>query len=200
MAHDPKYQAPGLDMSQAECDALIQFVRDLPRPRSQSTGTDKSDAYVAEGRTLFASVGCAACHVPTVGKAEGIYSDLLLHDMGQSLGDVGSSYGTLEHSRRSPSKPPKRLGAPLGGLDFAEKLKPEKRPNVAGPSEWRTPPLWGVRDSAPYLHDGRADTLQKAILLHDGEAQKSRELFDNLEFDEQQKVVAFLKSLAAPAE
>ena len=36
--------------------------------------------------------------------------------------------------------------------------------------EWRTPPLWGVRDSAPYMHDGRAETLLEAISMHDGEA------------------------------
>ena len=38
-------------------------------------------------------------------------------------------------------------------------------------SEWRTPPLWGVADSPPYLHDGRAATLIDAITLHGGEAE-----------------------------
>ena len=36
------------------------------------------------------------------------------------------------------------------------------------PGEWRTPPLWGVADSAPYMHDGRANTLSDAIELHGG--------------------------------
>ena len=43
------------------------------------------------------------------------------------------------------------------------------RTNLA--QEWRTPPLWGVADSPPYLHDGRAYTLEDAIRLHDGEAE-----------------------------
>jgi len=46
---------------------------------------------------------------------------------------------------------------------------------LATASEFRTTPLWGVRHSAPYLHDGRADTLESAILLHGGEAQAIRD-------------------------
>jgi hypothetical protein len=37
--------------------------------------------------------------------------------------------------------------------------------------EWRTPPLWGLSDSAPYLHDGRAETVLEAIAQHGGEAE-----------------------------
>ena len=33
----------------------------------------------------------------------------------------------------------------------------------ASGSEWRTQPLWGLRHHAPYLHDGRADTILDAI-------------------------------------
>ncbi len=35
--------------------------------------------------------------------------------------------------------------------------------------EWRTPPLWGFRDSGPYLHDGRAQTLEEAVAMHGGQ-------------------------------
>jgi len=41
------------------------------------------------------------------------------------------------------------------------------------PAEWRTPPLWGVARSAPYLHDGRAPTLEEAIRLHGGQGKDS---------------------------
>jgi CxxC motif-containing protein (DUF1111 family) len=40
----------------------------------------------------------------------------------------------------------------------------------AGVGMFRTPPLWGIKDTAPYMHDGRAETLSAAILAHDGEA------------------------------
>ena len=74
-----------------------------------------------------------------------------------------------------------------------------KRPAVvATPQEWRTPPLWGVRDSAPYLHDGRASSLENAIALHGGQAQESAKQFAALTPQEKQKLMAFLKSLVAP--
>jgi hypothetical protein len=70
--------------------------------------------------------------------------------------------------------------------------------SVAGPQEWRTPPLWGVRDSAPYLHDGRAETIEQAIALHDGEAKRSMRRFFQLSADQRTQLMAFLDSLAAP--
>ena len=44
---------------------------------------------------VSAAVGCAACHVPKLGNVDGVYSDLLLHDMGPELGDVGQ-YGVFD--------------------------------------------------------------------------------------------------------
>jgi CxxC motif-containing protein (DUF1111 family) len=64
--------------------------------------------------------------------------------------------------------------------------------------EWRTPPLWGCRDSAPYLHDGRAQTLEAAIALHDGEARQIALRYFALDDKERLEVLAFLKSLVAP--
>jgi CxxC motif-containing protein (DUF1111 family) len=64
--------------------------------------------------------------------------------------------------------------------------------------EWRTPPLWGIADTAPYLHDGRAETLEAAILWHGGEAQESRDLFAGLKSSEKEQLLAFLSSLRAP--
>jgi CxxC motif-containing protein (DUF1111 family) len=58
--------------------------------------------------------------------------------------------------------------------------------------------LWGVADTAPYLHDGRATTLTEAILLHGGEAQAARDDFDALSDEEKEKVLAFLRTLRAP--
>lgn len=60
---------------------------------------------------------------------------------------------------------------------------------------YRTPPLWGIRHTAPYLHDGRASTLRKAILAHDGEARGVRLAFEALGTHEQLALVAFLNDL-----
>jgi CxxC motif-containing protein (DUF1111 family) len=64
----------------------------------------------------------------------------------------------------------------------------------ASGSEFRTQPLWGVRHTAPFLHDGRADTLMSAILLHGGEAQETRERFEALPLAERNAVIRFLET------
>jgi CxxC motif-containing protein (DUF1111 family) len=55
-----------------------------------------------------------------------------------------------------------------------------------------------VADSAPYLHDGRADTLQKAIELHGGQSTRSARQFAELGKNEQDHLVLFLRTLRAP--
>lgn len=65
----------------------------------------------------------------------------------------------------------------------------------AEPGEFRTAPLWGIRQTAPYLHDGSAETLRDAIVLHFGEASPSKDAFNALSFDEQSKLIEFLLSL-----
>jgi hypothetical protein len=64
--------------------------------------------------------------------------------------------------------------------------------------EWRTPPLWGVADSAPYLHDGRAATLLEAIVLHGGEAKPCTERFLALPAGDRMAILEFLGCLKAP--
>jgi CxxC motif-containing protein (DUF1111 family) len=66
---------------------------------------------------------------------------------------------------------------------------------VATGTEFRTAPLWGVRASGPYLHDGRAPTLTDAISAHGGEGQASRDAFLALSPPDQALVIGFLESL-----
>ncbi len=61
-----------------------------------------------------------------------------------------------------------------------------------------TPPLWSVKDSAPYLHDGRADTLVEAIILHGGQAAASIDKFRSLRSNDRANLIAFLETLIAP--
>ena len=150
---------------------IVIFMRLLsPPPRGEIT------EQVKKGATLFNSIGCASCHVPTMQTGPSpisalhkvnvnIYSDFLLHDMGEELAD--------------------------------------NRPDGdASGREWRTAPLWGTRliakflDGTPFfLHDGRATTLEGAIRAHGGEAQNAKEAFLNLSKTDQQAVIAFLNSL-----
>ncbi|MEO0324595.1 MAG: di-heme oxidoredictase family protein [Myxococcota bacterium] len=66
--------------------------------------------------------------------------------------------------------------------------------------EFRTQPLWGVAAAAPYLHDGRADTLDEAIRFHGGEARAARDGYAELASDARDALLAFLESLGGRAQ
>jgi mono/diheme cytochrome c family protein len=151
-----------------ECDALVNFVRALPVPVVVAPPSPREAIAVEEGRKLFLSIGCADCHTTNLGGIPGLYSDLLLHDMGEELGDQGNYYGL-------------------------------ESPDSASDTEWRTPPLWGFRDSGPYLHDGRAKNLYAAVSHHGGQGAEAARRYRRLSLSDQSRVRAFLMSLAAPA-
>jgi CxxC motif-containing protein (DUF1111 family) len=183
--HTPTARAPGLDLTERQCAALVDYVRSLPAPGVRAAVEPDELHDRRAGETLFHQVGCATCHVPNLANVYGIYSDLLLHDMGDDVSDDASFYG----SESSPVRGPAPGSA---GLDLAGRAK------GAAPREWRTPPLWGVRDSAPYLHDGRAATIVQAVAFHGGQADRSARLFFRLSPEERRQIKAFLESRVAP--
>ncbi len=102
--YKPEYRSPGLDLTDQECNALISFLASLPAPsRSPAVNADYA-AYLETGERLFAETGCAACHTRKLGDVDGIYSDLLLHDMGPALADsepVRGDSGQRQFRRKS---------------------------------------------------------------------------------------------------
>ena len=70
----------------------------------------------------------------------------------------------------------------------------DQEPGVL-PSEFRTAPLWGVANTAPYMHDGSAESLFDAILRHGGEAETSASAFRNLTTEQQTELLEFLNGL-----
>lgn len=203
--YKPEYRSPGFDLNEQECDALVAYLASLPAPSRAESPNAKYASYLDDGEKLFAETGCAACHTRKLGDVDGIYSDLLLHDMGPALADSGI-YGTIlpEDPDENESEPVPELvaadavnnAAQLVAADGIRSAKQKSRsPRRA---EWRTPPLWGVRDSGPYLHDGSAETLQDAIAMHGGEALPSTNKFFKLSHEKRRQLIGFLKSLTAP--
>ncbi len=170
---NPKYESPGLDMTLDECVALVAYLTALPRPQEPRA----VNPLLAAGRGLFQRIGCADCHRPNLGDVSGLYSDLLLHDLGSDL--QASGYGAF--------------------VPDAVAAQPADQ-SWHSDSQWRTPPLWGVASSTPYMHDGRAATLREAILLHGGQAEASADQFRQLAPAEQQDLLDFLGSLVAPVD
>ncbi len=167
--------SPKVDLSDAQCVLIGDYLRGLPAPIRSVPGDEHHRAQVEAGAASFEAIGCADCHTPNLGTIAGFYSNLLLHDMGTELASSTGYYG------EPPAAPSEGSGTP---------------PPVA--NEWRTPPLWGVADSAPYLHDGRAATLADAILAHKGESVGVIARYGELKPSEQDAIVAFLGTLRAP--
>ena len=181
----PGLVAAGFDMNQEECNNLIEFVRNLPVPVVTTAVDDKDAAQIKAGESTFKAIGCANCHLPKLGQVEGIYSDLLLHDMGAQLADA-DAYTVF-------SGEPSRIDRAEAGA------RPRPATDSTSAREWRTPPLWGLRDSGPYLHDGRAAGIAQAITLHAGQGATSARRFAELPPKRRQQIEAFLISLASPA-
>ena len=190
--------APGIDLSKDDCKSLVQFVQSLPPPQIRPAETPQHAAEIAAGRKLFDTVGCAACHRPTLGDVAGIYSDLLLHDMGPLVIASGEyTTGSVQSAAETAfglDLLPVRIRCPMN--DSVDRNLPRFG---AAPEEWRTPPLWGLRDSAPYMHDGRADTIAAAVALHAGESLASSLAFFRLTSTERLQIELFLQSLDADA-
>jgi mono/diheme cytochrome c family protein len=183
---DGAYRAPGLDLDLEQCQDLVAFVRSLPAPAEHPSARDGEAEAILSGPATFARIGCGACHVPKLGGVKGIYSDLLLHDLGDDLGEIGGYGVTLPDPAAAV---PASDDTPSGG----------EPTGVAARREWRTAPLCGLRDSGPYLHDGRAETLEQAIALHGGEAEATADRYFRLSPRERWQVQAFLKSLEVPS-
>jgi hypothetical protein len=85
--------------------------------------------------------------------------------------------------------------------DMGPELADNFPQGVASGQEWRTAPLWGLgllsslNASTRYLHDGRAGSIEEAILWHAGQGQASRDRFKAFTADDRQKLIVFLKSL-----
>jgi CxxC motif-containing protein (DUF1111 family) len=150
--------------------AVVQYLRTLAPPRP-GTETDQR----GEGRALFTSVGCADCHVPTLrtgpsdvaalaNKSIELYSDLLLHDMGDALADNRPDGGATGSEWRT---------TPLWGLRLMRQF---------------------LDGQALLLHDGRARSVADAILLHGGEAKRSRDAFAALSDAQRRALLDFVES------
>jgi CxxC motif-containing protein (DUF1111 family) len=166
----PSGGAPEIDAH--KIGRIAHYMRALAVPNQRRS----LDAEVVRGRVLFEAARCTACHLPEARTG-------------------GSS--PLAELRSATIHPYTDLLL----HDMGEGLADDRRDGDASGREWRTPPLWGiglletVNGNQNYLHDGRARTIEEAILWHGGEAQRSRDAFATMNADERAAMLAFLSSL-----
>ncbi|MEM7261236.1 MAG: di-heme oxidoredictase family protein [Planctomycetota bacterium] len=157
------------ELSEEELNDTANFIRALAVPLPPTPQTQR-------GRTLFETVGCAKCHTPQWRTA---------HD---------HPWPELRNLEIQPY-------TDLLLHDLGPDLADGKRDGVAQPNEWRTPPLWGlgrhpvINGNTHLLHDGRARTIEEAILWHGGEAANSRTAYMALKKEERAALMEFLEGL-----
>lgn len=131
--------------------------------------------YPEEGFELFREAQCTACHLPSM-----------------TTGDSDREFLAFQEF------------APFTDMllhDMGEDLADFRSDGLADGYEWRTAPLWGigltqtvVPDTA-FLHDGRARTIEEAILWHGGEAETSREHFKTMDAKDRELLLQFVSAL-----
>lgn len=146
----------------------------------------------SNGQTLFEEVGCAYCHRPEL---------LLVNYYWDEYSDTTNASPITLHLFVDGDQPRGtariKLFSDLKRHDMGEGLA-DRHPDMEGgipQSVFITRPLWGLAETAPYLHDGRAATIPEAILAHGGEAEGARDAFASLAPDEQADIHLFLLSL-----
>lgn len=164
---------PDPEVSSDVLFAVTFYLRTLRPPARR----DANSPDVLAGEQLFAQVGCDACHVPVLTTGPSAIAAL-------SNTEAWAYTDLLLH-------------------DMGSELDDGYSEGVAGGSEWRTTPLWGLGLAAsttgggrPFLlHDGRARSIPEAIELHGGEAASSRAAYRALTDNERRQLLAFLESL-----
>jgi len=159
------------ELSDAQLDDITIFNRALAVPTTRNL----DDPDVVAGAAVFSELGCASCHTPTQQTGPNDIADL-------SEQTIHPYTDLLLH-------------------DMGEGLADNRSDHLASGSEWRTPPLWGlgliddVNGERFLLHDGRAATIEEAILWHGGEALSARESFRLADARTREILVAFLEAL-----
>jgi len=157
-------------------DKIADFVTFYSKSLAVPARRDMGSATVQQGARLFNETGCADCHTPT--------------------------YVTGVNPQR-PDLSSQTIW-PYSDLllhDMGPALADGRDEFLADGNEWRTAPLWGVglaqqvNPLAGFLHDGRARTLEEAILWHGGEAQPASDRYRQMMVKERNALIEFLTSL-----
>ena len=210
------------DVSDKEL-ALVEFysrVLGVPARRGYDATNNVWHEDISKGRELFFAANCIGCHTPRhiTGEAAGSvlgeltllslepnaqpiellsnqeifpYTDLLLHDMG----------GSCSITRETADEQLCSDGAECLYVQRCQGLADDLIQGDASGTEWKTPALWGiglvqtVNPNSTFLHDGRARTIEEAVLWHEGEALTSKNNFMKLSESERLQLLAFVESL-----
>jgi Di-haem oxidoreductase, putative peroxidase len=183
-----------------ELSALSVFLATTDRPQMRMLQDPAERRKAERGARIFESIGCADCHRPVLATQ----SPYLTFSFPQIAQDPDANvYYQVDLTQPPMNFPLNRQGGINVPL-FADLKRHNMGPGLAefnGDAIFTTARLWGVADTAPYLHDGRAFTLMDAILTHGGEgseAEPAVDRFKALPQHDRDAVIAFLGTLHTP--
>ena len=160
------------DIDDSKFERVVTYLRTLAPPAQRNA----NDPSIKRGDILFNKIGCSKCHIPTL--------------------RTGSD-AAIDELKNQPIKPYTDLLL----HDMGEGLADGIQDSLASGSEWRTPPLWGigltktVNGNTFFLHDGRARSIEEAILWHGGEGSESKKNYSSLSLDDKDDLLNFINSL-----
>ena len=190
-----------LEIDSGMLTTVVGYLAQLEAPTMRPPHDPQLLDAFAAGRSRFEAVGCAGCHVPT------LELDDPKLDVRPSVGGDGNPY--VVDVAKDGDGP--KIEAKYGGKTttylvhlFSDLKRHDMGDGLASPaaqgtipaSVFLTRPLWGLADSAPYLHDGRAPTIQDAIVMHGGDAAAARDAYLALDEDGRASIRVFLASLS----
>lgn len=162
----------GFELPDDVLELTTHYIRNIGVPKARFT----DEPSIRKGRSLFYELECASCHIP--------------------------SYTTTK-SEKYPHLSQQEIWPYSDFLlhDMGDELADGRPDFEASGNEWRTAPLWGVglneqvNGNRHLLHDGRARSIEEAILWHGGEAQKSKKAFINLHIKEREELLRFIQKI-----
>ena len=185
--------------SDADLDADLRFSQDIvfyTETLSVPARRDPSNDEVKKGAVIFEKISCAKCHNPsfTTGNKSASYSKKHNRNPYLKKDNIASKIKELENQVIYPY-------TDMLLHDMGEALADGRKDGDANGNEWKTRPLWGigltklVNPAAGFLHDGRARTLEEAIIWHGGEALTSKLHFMKLSKSDREALIKFLEDL-----
>jgi len=179
-----------------EVSALHIFSVSTEKPRKLPQGSPQVQA----GKALFGSLGCATCHVPSLNTNSKLLPIAFPEDITDPLANV---FYTIDLSAAVPGFATNGSGGVTVDLFSDLKLHdmgPDLAESTGDPLDpfFITPRLWGVADTGPWLHDGRAMSLTEAIEMHGGEGAAAAAAFGALSPGQKWSLLTFLRTLRTP--
>lgn len=191
-----------IEVEDGMVSTMVAYLSQLEVPIVQPPTDQAMLDRFGRGGAVFAQLGCTSCHTPALRLV-----DPILVTRPEQTENAASRAVSIDVARNGPGPKIKPIDLPGSAFDvqlFSDLKRHDLGAGLAAPFDqgsiparsWLTRPLWGLADTGPYLHDGRAPTIDDAIRAHGGEAQATTDAYLALPEPDQSALRVYLGSLA----